>query len=152
MTRIFTETHLNKPIADVFDYVTTAGNWPAWHPSSLGVSGATNHSALIGEQITERFLVAGRRGEAVWMVRERQSPTRWIIEGQTSSGGGGTITYTLTPTKGGTHFAREFVYFFHNPLFRLLDGLLVRPRIQAESAEALRRLKQVLEAGATDVH
>lgn len=147
MTRIYTETYLNRPITEVFDYVTTAGNWPAWHPSSLGVTGATGHSALPGEQITERFLVAGRRGEAVWTVRERRAPTHWVIEGQTSSGGGGIITYTLTPENGGTHFEREFVYRFHNPLFRLLDGLLVRPRIQAESAEALRRLKQVLEGG-----
>lgn len=146
MTRIYTATHINQRIEQVFDYVTTAGNWPTWHPSSLGVSGAVDHSGQPGEQVTERFRVAGRRGEVVWAVRERQSPTRWVIEGKTGSGGGGAITYTLTPENSGTYFEREFVYYFHNPLYRLLDGLLVRPRIQAESDEALRRLKQVLEA------
>jgi uncharacterized protein YndB with AHSA1/START domain len=146
MTRIYTAAHINKPISEVFDYVTTAGNWPQWHPSSLGVSGATDHSGQPGEQITEKFLVAGRHGVAVWTVREQQSPTRWVIEGRVSgSGSGGTITYTLTPKNGGTHFEREFVYHFRNPLFALLDGLLVRPRVAAESAEGLRRLKQLLE-------
>jgi uncharacterized protein YndB with AHSA1/START domain len=146
MTRIYSATHINKPIDQVFDYVTTAGNWPKWHPSSLGVAGAIDRSGQPGEQITEKFLVAGRRGEAVWTVRERQSPTRWVIDGQVAnSGSGGTITYTLTPQSGGTRFEREFVYHFRNPLFALLDRFLLRPRVKAESDEALRRLKQVLE-------
>jgi uncharacterized protein YndB with AHSA1/START domain len=146
MTRVYTSTHINKPIDQVYDYITTAGNWPQWHPSSLGVTGATDHSAQVGEQITEKFLVAGRRGEATWTVRERHAPSRWIIEGVVGgSGSGGIITYTLTRKDGGTFFEREFVYHFRNPLFALLDGLLVRPRVEAESSEALRRLKQVLE-------
>jgi len=61
--------------------VTTAGNWPQWHPSSLDVSGAVDHSGLPGEQVTEQFLVAGRRGSVTWTVRERQAPYRWMING-----------------------------------------------------------------------
>jgi len=148
MTRIYSAAHIQRPIHEVFDFVTTAGNWPRWHPSSLGITGAIDHSGLPGEQIAEKFLVAGRRGEAIWTVRERQPPTRWVIEGKVGgSGSGGTITYTLTPESDGTHFEREFVYHFGNPLFTLLDTLLVRPRVQAESAEAMRRLKLLLEAG-----
>jgi uncharacterized protein YndB with AHSA1/START domain len=146
MTRIYSAAYIHRPIQEVFDFVTTAGNWPQWHPSSLGVTGAIDHSGQPGEQITEKFRVAGRRGEAVWTVLERRAPTRWVIEGNVGgSGSGGTITYTLTPESAGTHFEREFVYHFSNPLFTLLDSLLVRPRVQAESAEALRRLKYLLE-------
>jgi hypothetical protein len=91
-------------------------------------------------------VVAGREGQATWIVRKRDAPKHWLIEGRTSRGGGGTVAYTLTPRDGGTFFEREFVYEIHGIKWVLLDRFVVRPRIQAESNEAVRRLKQVLES------
>ncbi|HET7478249.1 MAG TPA: SRPBCC family protein [Rubrobacteraceae bacterium] len=145
MARVYNTVQIQMPIEQVFDYATTPGNWPRWHPSSLGVSGATDHSLKPGEQVTERFLVAGRRGTVVWTVREREAPRRWVIESRTESGGSGKITYALTPRDGGTAFEREFVYSMPNAMLALLDRVVFRRRIEAESAEALRRLKEVLE-------
>ena len=51
MTRVYNTIWIRAPIERVFDYVTTPGNWPVWHPSSLGVSGATDHSLDPGERI-----------------------------------------------------------------------------------------------------
>jgi uncharacterized protein YndB with AHSA1/START domain len=129
----------------VFEYVTTPGNWPEWHPSSLGVSGATDHSLEPGEKVTEEFLVAERRGRVVWTVREREASRRWVIDGKVEGGGGGTITYAMTPNADGTTFERDFVYSMPSRLLALLDRLVLRPRVEAESAEALRRLKEALE-------
>lgn len=146
MTQIYTTIQIQTPIERVFDYVTTPGNWPVWHPSSLGVSGATDHSLEPGEEVTEEFRVAGRRGRVVWTVRERVAPRLWVIDGRVEGGGGGgTITYTATPHGAGTNFEREFVYTVSNPFLGLLDRLVLRRRIEAESAEALRRLRDVLE-------
>jgi len=147
MTRVHTAVLVRCPVERVFEFVTTPGNWPAWHPSSLGVRGATDHSLTPGEEVTEEFLVAGRRGRVTWRVREREAPRRWVIEGHVEGGGGGTIEYTMTPKAGGTWFEREFRYTVRRPLLRLLDRFVVRPRIAAESAEALRRLKHALESG-----
>jgi uncharacterized protein YndB with AHSA1/START domain len=144
MTRIYKTIRINAPIEQVFDYVTTPGNWPEWHPSSLGVSGATDHSLKPGEKVTEEYRVAGQRGRVVWTVRERVVPRRWVIDGQVESGGGG-ITYTLTPHENGTNFERDFVYTMPNKLLAMLDRLVLHRRVEAESAEALRRLKDVLE-------
>jgi ketosteroid isomerase-like protein len=72
MIRIYTAIHLTQPVEVVFDYVTTPGHWPRWHPSSLAVSGATGRSLMVGEQVTEEFLVAGRRGQVVWTVNSAQ--------------------------------------------------------------------------------
>jgi uncharacterized protein YndB with AHSA1/START domain len=145
LTRIHTTIRTDSPVERVFEYATTPGNWPEWHPSSLGVSGATDHSLEPGEQVTEEFRVAGRRGRVEWTVRERTVPRRWVIEGKVKSGGSGTITYTLIPDTGGTTFEREFVYATPNGLLALLDRLVLRRRIEVESAEALGRLKAALE-------
>jgi uncharacterized protein YndB with AHSA1/START domain len=147
VSRVCTTVQINTPIERTFDYVTTPGNWPAWHPSSLGVSGATDHSLEPGEQVTEELRVAGRRGRVVWTVRERDVPRRWVIDGRVEGGGGGTIIYTTTPHASGTTFERELVYAMPNRLLALLDRLVLRRRVEAESAEALRRLKTVLEGG-----
>ena len=148
MTRIYTTIRIDEPAERLFEYVTTPGNWLAWHPSSLGVNGATDHSLEPGEQVTEEYLVAGRRGRVVWTVREREAPRRWVIDGDVEGGGGGTITYTLTPQAGDTFFEREFVYAMPNALLALLDRLVLRRRVEAESAEALRQLKAAVEGSA----
>lgn len=79
MTRIYTTALINKPVEEVFDFVTSPASWPQWHPSSLGVRGVTGRSMQIGEQCTEDFLVAGRKGSAVWTTREYYKPTRWVM-------------------------------------------------------------------------
>lgn len=149
MTRIRKSIRIQTPVEDVFEYVTTPGNWPAWHPSSLGVDGATNHSLEPGEQVTEEYRMAGRRGRVVWTVREREAPRRWVIDGRVEGGGSGTITYTLTPHLEGTTFERDFVYAMPNPPLAVLDWLVFRRRVEAESTEALRRLRDVLKRRAT---
>jgi hypothetical protein len=58
----------------------------------------------------------------------------------------------LTPHADGTTFERELVYTLPNLLLRLLDRLVLRRRIEAESAEALRRLKDLLETRAAWNH
>ena len=146
MTRIYTTALIKRPLEQVYEFVTTPGNWPQWHPSSLGVEGDTDHSLDVGESCTEAFHVAGRKGHVVWTVTERAAPHRWVIRGViVGRNDGGVITYTLTPEKDGTRFEREFVYPSPNLLFRLLNWLIIRRRVTAESEEALRQLKRVLD-------
>ncbi len=146
MTRIYTATYISVPAEQVFTYVTTPGDWPQWHPSSLSVSSGSNHSLLLGEQCIEEFLVAGRHGKVTWTVTECIFPQRWvikgIIEGRTH---GGTVSYKLLPKDEGTHFEREFDYPTPGLMFMLLDLLIVRRRIHAESQKAMRQLKVILE-------
>ncbi|OUL99529.1 hypothetical protein [Variovorax sp. JS1663] len=51
------------------------------------------------------------------------------------------LSYTLTPTAGGTHFERSFEYRSPNLLFAILNALSLRARVEAESAHAVSRLK-----------
>ena len=145
-TRIANEIVIARPQQQVYDYVTTPGNWPRWHPSSLAVRGATDHPLALGESVVEEFVVAGSRGTVSWTVVAREAPVRWSIEGRNvGSRGGGTVSYTLQPEGGGTRFARVLTYHMPNLLAGILDHFGVRERVAAESAEAVARLKAELE-------
>ena len=146
MPRIYTIARVRRPIEEVFDFVTMPVSWLQWHPSSVRVSGATDHSLAIGETVTEEFLVAGRSGSVTWTVIERDRPRRWTISGEVPRVGGGDIAYTLTDKGDETVFEREFTYHMANRWLALLEQLIARRRIQAESVEAMRRLKEFLES------
>ncbi|HXV82968.1 MAG TPA: SRPBCC family protein [Candidatus Binatia bacterium] len=143
---IYNNIQINRPIEQVFDFVTTPRNWPQWHPASVSVSGNADHSLRPGEEVTETICVLGYRGGAKWLVRERSAPHRWVIDGSGENRGVATITYTLTRRSEGTVFDRELVYTMPNPLFPLFDSLILRRRMKTDSAEALRCLKRLLES------
>jgi uncharacterized protein YndB with AHSA1/START domain len=146
MTCICNSIQLRQTIEQVFDFITTPANWPQWHPASVSIGGNADHSLLPGEEVTENISVAGHHGEVTWLVRERSAPHRWVIDGTGKDGGRATITYTLTPHPDGTNFERELVYAMPNALLAVLDWLIIRSRMKADSAEALRRLKRLLES------
>lgn len=145
-TTIDNEIDIARPPVAVFDYVTTPGNWPKWHPSSLAVQGAVDHPLALGERVAEDFRVAGREGRVEWTVVAREVPTNWQIDGAVGGRPAGRVSYTLTPTTGGTRFHRRLTYVAPNLLFATLDHLTIRTRVTEESAEAVRRLKHQMEA------
>ncbi|ACC72715.1 SRPBCC family protein [Paraburkholderia phymatum] len=144
-TSIVTVMPIARSSTAVFDYVTTLAHWPAWHPSSLSVTGAIDHPLDLGERTTEEFRVAGRRGHVVWTVVERRRPEKWTIDGMIEGRPAGTVSYALTSDADGTQFERTFTYRSPTLWFALLNAVLLRAKIQAESDEAVERLKRVLE-------
>lgn len=145
MTQIRTTVRIRKPVPEVFEYVTTPSSWLTWHPSCVSIDGATDHSLQPGEEVTEKFVVAGKPGSVTWTVVAREAPSRWVISGKVAGAGGGDIAYALLPEGDGTNFERVFTYEMENWFLSLLDRIFVRRRIQAESREALERLKRALE-------
>jgi uncharacterized protein YndB with AHSA1/START domain len=144
---IVTTTQIRCPIERVFDFLTTPGYWVRWHPSTLAVAGATDHSLEVGEQVTEEYIVAGQKGQATWTVRERTAPSRWVFDTVTENGHQATISYTLTAVGDGTQFQREVVIIFPPGVPEAAQAAF-QQKVEAESAEALRRVKQALEADA----
>ncbi len=145
MSCVKTAINIRKPIEEVFAYVTTPEGWLRWHPSSVSITGDTDHSLKVGEQVKEEFVVAGRLGSVTWTVIDREVPKRWVISGCVEEAGSGEIAYFLAPGDNGISFEREFTYRMDNWVLSLLDWLLIRRRIQAESTEAMQRLKRILE-------
>ena len=149
MPHIRAAADIRAPIERVYDYVTTPSHWPEWHLNSASVGPGADHSLQLGEQLTEEFLTAGRRGLVTWTVADRVEPTRWMITGKVAEGGDGSIVYSLASRGDGvTAFWRDFVYSMPNLLLRLMDRLYLRSRIAADARRSVQRLKEVLEAGA----
>jgi len=147
VTRIVTAIDIARPPVDIFAYVTTPGNGPKWHPSCLAVEGADDHLLEVGETVIEDFLVAGRRGRVTWRVTTREPFKQWRISGEVDAHPASVVTYTRAPTATGTRFLRELEYRSPNLLFALLNCISLRSRIDAESEQAVRQLKERLEVG-----
>jgi uncharacterized protein YndB with AHSA1/START domain len=143
MTRVVSTIRIRRDIAEVFDFLTTPKNWPEWHPASISVAGSTDHSLTIGEEVTEEFIAAGRRGRTVWRVTAREAPYLWRIESSESEASA-TITYRLHTEAGMTVFERDMQYHFGPPMISP-KAMFLRRRMERESREALFRAKQILE-------
>ncbi len=141
---VVSTVRIHRPIDDVFAFFTTPKNWPLWHPASISVSGATDHSLEIGEEVTEEFREGNGKGTAVWRVTARDAPRLWRIE--TSPGKSWvTITYRLRTDGEDTAFEREMRYHFGGLWYSLLDAFVVRPHFERESAQAVANAKEILE-------
>jgi hypothetical protein len=145
MTHILSRTCIRRSPLQIFDFATTPAHWAQWLPSAE-VSGAVDHPLLAGEQVTEELVISRRRSTVAWTVIECEPPRLWAIAGILDGMGHVVVTYELTPRPDGTMFERDFAYSMPRGAYRLLDWLLVRPRIESDSTTALQRLRSLLEA------
>ncbi len=144
--RFVTTTLIRRLAERVFAFLTTPANWPLWHPSSVKVTGAVDHPLQPGEQVTEEFVVAGQSGKAVWTVRECRAPitgfsTAWrrTATGPPELSLEGENPKSEIPT-GPTFGICDFGFGASEEALETF-----RQQVDAESTEALRRLKTLLE-------
>ncbi|MEE2733689.1 MAG: SRPBCC family protein [Pseudomonadota bacterium] len=149
-SRVVTEIDIDKPIADVFDYATTAGNWKHWHPNTFNARGATDHSATENEEIIEILklgFVVGPR--LYWTVAEHTVPNKWRLLGKDRAGLINVeLTYTFSMNEdGSTRFRRKMILDIPKDLLRNpINALVFIAYNRRTSAKALRQLKSVIEA------
>ena len=147
-SRVVSTIRIHREIGDVFNFFTTPGNWPGWHPASISVAGAADHSLETGEEVEEEIRTGGARAQARWRVTARDAPYLWRIEGTPASAAGDarvSITYRLRMEGRDTVFERDMEYRF-NPLWlRMLDRLFIRRRMERQSQQALSNAKKILE-------
>ena len=145
-SRVASAVRIHREIADVFAFFTTPKNWPRWHPASISVAGAMDHSLAAGEEVTEEFRMGSGKGRPVWRVTESKAPYLWRFEGAPASGDARvTITYSLRMDGQDTVFERDMQYQFNRLWLRVLDLLFIRRHMEQESQQALSNAKQILE-------
>lgn len=144
MPTIVNTVTIDGPIEAVFDLATTARLWPEWHPATRAVGGVTERPYLIGDVVHERGEVADVPFQATWTVTEHVRPSRMTIRTESPPI---RIIYTFEPRGGSVEFRRELEYD-DATAFRAVAIApdVLEAVLHAQSGEALRRLKQRIEA------
>ena len=128
----------------IFDLVTTARYWPDWHPATLGVSGAVETPMKLGDSIHERARIGGAIGENVWTVVEYVCPSRVVLRMPGTRLGDLEIVYQFAARDDAVEFTRELAFDLAN-LPPSVDRNAIERQLKTDSAEALRRLKDLVE-------
>lgn len=142
MTTVVSVASIKGPAGSVFDLVTSARFWPAWHPASLAVSGVIHRPYQIGDIVHERVRFAGLEVDVTWRVAEHVRPVRVVLQALSSPA---RITYSFKTAGDATAFRRELEYD-EAPLFHVVPGVdHLRSLMQVQSDEGVRRLKELVE-------
>lgn len=133
MHRKVSSATVARPLAEVFDWVTTPGYWPQVSPIVLGVDASEAWRPVqTGERFRERLHIARWKGHVDWEVDVVERPHRIVIRGVSSGDtllsrlGGhdeARIEYTFAGDERSTVVTRE-VTFPVQSLVSHLGGVL----------------------------
>ncbi|MBI5504432.1 MAG: SRPBCC family protein [Deltaproteobacteria bacterium] len=145
------EAFFRRPRAEVFEFITTTGHWPKWHPATQAVTGQTLKPGQPGDESEEKVLTAGYfPGHVRWRVVSSVPPESWSIvtteiDLPLLSGANVRLEYQLREEGRGTRLLRTFCYELPWHLW-LFDKLYFRAKMESESVEGLRRLTALVDA------
>jgi hypothetical protein len=142
MLSIVNAVRIAGPVPAVFDLVTSARFWPQWHPASQVVGGVTQRPYQLGDLIHERGEIAGIHFDVTWEVEEHKRPSHVVLRSQAPAA---QIMYTFEERGDATEFRRELEC--DEKIFPALaaDPVTLGRFVHAQSEEALRRLKELVE-------
>jgi hypothetical protein len=127
------------PIA-VLAYAATVSRWPEWHPSSLKIDGPAG-PLHAGARFEEDIHAGGREGHLSWEVTEYLPGRRWCARAQGDHGLSLHLTYECSAAGEGTAFVRTLDYRFESLGMRIANQLLLKRRIERESAASMLALR-----------
>ncbi len=141
-------TTIERPIEEVFEYVSTPENDPTWVSASLRHERTTPGPMRVGTTTEEDVRFLGRTATYTWEVTEYDPPT--VVAYRATSGllPGAVVRLSLEPVEGGTRLThaveiepRGIYYKAMAPLMPWVTGRLI------DSLD--RTLKDLLEGGTT---
>ena len=145
MARIEINLVINRPIEEVFAFVSNSENLPRWRTTTLEVKKTSKESLGVGDTFRGRFTFLGRQFDGNIVVTAHE-PNR-VYGGKMAEGPFPLETrYTLEPVENGTHvtFVAEGE---PGGFFKLAEPLVVSMAKRAYETD-LQNLKELLEAQA----
>lgn len=131
----------SDPIA-VLAYAATVSRWPEWHPSSLKIDGPSG-ALHAGARFDEDIHAGGREGHLRWEVTEYLPGRRWCARAQSDQGLSLRLTYECSAHNDATRFVRTLDYQFKGIGLRIANHLLLKRRIERESAASMLALRDM---------
>ncbi|MGH8388736.1 MAG: sterol desaturase/SRPBCC family protein [Pseudomonas sp.] len=141
-----------NPVA-VLAYASTVSLWPQWHPSSLSINGQKG-SLHAGARFEEDIRAGGRDGHLSWVVDEYLPGRHWCARADGDHGLSLVLTYQCEAEGDRTRFVRTLEYQFSGLGMRIANKLLLRRRIDRESAASMLALREMaqIHLAQTEVH
>ncbi|MEO4017025.1 SRPBCC family protein [Pseudomonas rossensis] len=144
MTRMQHQIDIAGDPIDVLAYASTVTRWPEWHPSSLKVDGQSG-PLHAGGRFEEDIKAGGREGHLRWEVNEYLPGRRWSAWARGDHGLSLVVTYECEARGDGTHFVRTLEYQFSGLAMRIANRLLLKRRIDRESAASMLALREMAQ-------
>ncbi|MGE8064108.1 sterol desaturase/SRPBCC family protein [Pseudomonas sp. NPDC089569] len=144
MTRMQHQIEIAGHPIDVLAYASTVTLWPQWHPSSLKINGQKG-PLHAGARFEEDIRAGGRDGHLSWVVDEYLPGRRWRARAFGDHGLSLELTYECQAQGDGTQFVRTLEYQFSGVGMRIANTLLLRRRIDHESAESMLALREMAQ-------
>jgi hypothetical protein len=144
MTRMQHQIEIAGNPVDVLAYASTVTRWPEWHPSSLKINGQKG-PLHAGARFDEDIRAGGRDGHLSWWVDEYLPGRRWVAQAQGDHGLSLVLTYECESSTEGTRFIRTLEYQFSGLWMRLANQLLLKRRIDHESAASMLALREMAQ-------
>ena len=133
--------HLNRPVEEVFAFVTDSANLHKWQSNLLENEPLSEKPLQVGTRFREVRRLGRRASEIQAEItdfeRNRRFSTRTLTEPHAS------VSYTLDSEDGGTRLTYEFA-LQTNGMMRLL-GPLITNSIRKETKSDFETLKSILE-------
>jgi carbon monoxide dehydrogenase subunit G len=139
---------IDRPVADVYDFIVNIENAPKWQPAVLEVKRLTPGPVRIGTQFREVAAMMGRRISTVCEITELEQAHRIAFRGTSTGPFSYDTTYTLEPAGNATR-VNIVGNFRLKGLWRLLEPV-VRFEVRKESEQELRAMKSAIESHRAD--
>lgn len=144
MEKVSSQITINRPIKEVFEYMASPHNGPAFTPNLNENTNIFPEEDGLGQKFDWRFNMAGvdLRGKAE--VTEYVPPTKVVIS--STGDANSTWTYTLEEVEGGTKASVEINYeLAETALQRIANKMVVNKLTQKTTEQMLENLKVILE-------
>ena len=145
MARIEINLVINRPIEEVFAFVSNSENLPRWRSTSLEVTKTSEGPLGVGGTFRGRFTFLGRQFEGNIVVTAHE-PNRVYVSKMAEGPFPLETGYTFEPVESGTQVA-FVVEGAPGGFFKLAEPLVVSMAKRAYTTD-LQNLKEMLEAQA----
>ena len=145
MARIEINLIIDRPVEEVFAFVSNSENLPRWRSTSLEVKKTSEGPLGVGSTFKGRFTFLGRQFDGNLLVTAHE-PNRVYVSKLAEGPFPIETGYTLTPIEEGTHVT-FIVEGAPGGFFKLAEPLVVSMAKRSYETD-LQNLKEMLEAQA----
>jgi uncharacterized protein YndB with AHSA1/START domain len=137
---------LERPVAEVYDYLVHIENTQKWQPAVIEVTRLTEGPIRVGTQFREVAKMMGRRIHTTCEITRLEPNRIMAFEGTSDGPLEYRTTYTLEPNGSGTRLRIEGS-FRTRGIWRLLEPIL-KSEVKKGSRQELTAMKRVIETRA----